>query len=986
MHKDLLNLLKDVENISVVRGPAEACFINDVCEDSRKVKPGSLFFAMPGTRRQGTDFIRQAAGQGAAAVAVPKQFEKMAGKDVPEQVVFLSAVNPRAALGQMASAFYGHPSRTVNVIGITGTNGKTTTSFFLERILQSAGAACGLSGTIIQKGGRSTRSSSLTTPDAVSFQSFLAGLSEQGAKYAVTEVSSHGLSQGRVEGCRFAAAVFTNLSHDHLDYHGDMESYFEAKRFLFSRYRPEVSAFNVDDPYGRRLWQEHPGRKISYGLSDGSMVTASDYSFDQSGTSAVIELGDERISIDSPLVGSYNLYNILAAAAAAHAVGIAGEHIKKGIEALRKVPGRLERAASPHGITALVDYAHTPDALKNVLECLKELTEGRLITVVGCGGDRDRSKRPEMAEIAASLSDLTVFTSDNPRTESAEEIIEDMLKGLTPGPHENVKVITERKEAISWAASLAQAGDILLVAGKGHENYQIIGRRKFPFDDREVLEDALKRKQSFSRPERHKKDILFLKDVEGALSAELLSGAGDIAFSSVCTDTRNIRQGQLFWALRGENFDGHLFVKTAAEKKAAGAVVEYVPEGLSGDFPLLKVRDSLHSLGRFARWYKRHLGYRVFGITGSCGKTTTKELVASVLSTVCAAAKTAGNFNNLIGLPLSMLDAAPGTEWAVLEMGTNLPGEIERLCRIAEPEAGLITCIRPVHLEGLGTIENIAMEKAALLRNLPETGTAVINLDDPLIRRFLPELKCRNLTGYTCEDFEPGPSFSSLVRLKGLSHNGNSLHLDVDISGRPVSFKSRLSGRVNAVNILAAVAAGAALGIDMDFIKRGIEKARPPSGRMQREELSRGWLLLDDSYNANPSSVKAAIETLGEMAAGAEKTLVLGEMLELGPGAEEFHRETGAFAADNDPGLLITVGRLAEYMAEGAISAGLSPDRLLSFASTRKLLDWLSTDNAGFFNGSRRAILVKGSRGVGLERVACFIKERLGQKGTEVDA
>ncbi len=785
--------------------------------------------------------------------------------------------------------------------------------------------------------------------------------------------SIHGLSQGRVEGFRFRAAVFTNLSHDHLDYHGDMESYFEAKRFLFSRYRPEVSAFNIDDPYGRRLWQEHPGRKISFGLSEGSMVTASYYSFDETGISAVIEFGNERISIESPLIGRYNLYNILAAAAAAHAVGLPGERVKSGIESLRKVPGRMERVASPHGITALVDYCHTPDALKNVLECLRKLSSGRLITVVGCGGDRDRSKRPEMAEIAVSLSDLTVFTSDNPRTESAEEIIEDMLNGLAPGPHKNVKVITDRKEAISWAVSLAEAGDILLVAGKGHENYQIIGRRKFPFDDRKVLEDAVKRQPSVFRLERPKKDILFLKDVKGALSADLSPAAGDIAFSSVCTDTRTIRPGELFWALRGENFDGHLFAKTAAEKKAAGAVVEYVPEGLPADFPLLKVRDSLRSLGRFARWYKRRLGYRVFGITGSCGKTTTKELVASVLMGVYAAARTAGNFNNLIGLPISMLGAAPGTEWAVLEMGTNMPGEIERLCEIAEPEAGLITCIRPVHLEGLGTIENIAREKAALLRSLPETGTAVINLDDPLIRRYLPELKCRNLTGYTCEGFEPGPSFSSLVRLKGLGHNENGVSLEVEISGRSVSFHSRLSGRVNAVNILAAVAAGAALGIDMDFMKRGIEKAAAPSGRMQREELSSGWLLLDDSYNANPSSVKAAIETLGEMAGNAEKTLVLGEMLELGPGAEDFHSETGAFAAVNDPGLLITVGRLAEYMAEGAMSAGLSPDRVLSFRSTGQLLDWMSADNAGFFNGSRRAVLVKGSRGVGLERVACFI-------------
>ncbi len=977
MPKSLSDLLRHTEHISLVKGSIKHCLIDDICLDSRKAGPGSLFFALPGTDRDGTDFISQALKKGAVAVVVPEYFAERAETQVPEGTVLLSSDEPRTALGQIADAFFNHPSRAVKVIGITGTNGKTTCSFLLERILLSSGSKYSLTGTIIQKTGTRSNTSSITTPDVVSFQRFLAETAREEAEYALVEVSSHGLIQARVEGCRFEAAIFTNLSHDHLDYHGDMEEYFQAKRLLFTRYKPRLAVINIDDKWGRKLWDEYQGPKVSYGFSEKCMVAPAKYEISASGIEAEIKLGNRHLAINSPLMGSHNLYNILAAAAAADGLGIGLNHIREGIESLRSVPGRLEKISS-YDITALVDYAHTPHALQNVLEGLRSLKTGRVITVIGCGGDRDRTKRPEMAKIAAELSDFTIFTSDNPRTESAEAILEDMLSGVSRDLMAKVEVVKERRQAIFRAVSLARPKDMVLVAGKGHEDYQIIGKTKFPFDDRKVLKEALETRQNPGRQHTCKERLnITIGKLEKILSGKLLSGRSDTMFSSVCTDSRTIKPGQLFWALRGENFDGHAFVQASAARKAAGAVVEYKPEGLPGEFPIIQVRDSLESLGDFAAWYKRAIGANVFAITGSCGKTTTKELVLSVLKTSFNASGTRGNFNNLIGLPLTILSLEPGTQWAVLEMGTNLPGEIDRLCKIAGPKAGLITCIRPVHLEGLGTLENIALEKTTLFRSLPEEGTAVVNLDDPMLTTHISAIKCRRLTGYTTRVIKRDKRFEKLVVLNDLVQGPQGLEVRLDICGEPVTIKSRLFGRINSVNILAAAAAGAALGIDTRLIKEGIENVKAPSGRMHTRNLPGGWLLMDDSYNANPSSVKAAMEAISEIALDKKKTFVLGDMLELGPRAREFHWQTGQQAAACRPDLLLAVGNLAEHLADGALAADLPKSRIFTFESADSLLKWMAQDPAGFFNGSRRAVLVKASRGIGLEKVVSFIEKRL---------
>ncbi|NDY42338.1 UDP-N-acetylmuramoyl-L-alanyl-D-glutamate--2,6-diaminopimelate ligase [Dissulfurirhabdus thermomarina] len=484
----LLDRLAPPEEVRVSGDPDVP--IRGVAIDSRRVGPGDLFVALPGTRSHGGCFVPEALRRGAAAVAgdgdaFPEGFEAAA----PVPVV--RVLDARRFAGRVADAFYGGPGRRLRLVGVTGTNGKTTVTHLVAAILDAAGIPCGVIGTVTRRFGAVSEPSDMTTPDVVRLHQTLAEMAAKGARAVAMEVSSHALDQDRVAGCAFDAAVFTNLSHDHLDYHGDMAAYGAAKARLFHAHRPGTAVVNVDDPFGAGLWADLSRRGISFGLCEEAMVRPLAWRCDAGGISAEIATPAGRVEIASPLVGRFNLSNLLAAAAAAVALGVPVAAVAEGIGAMGGVPGRLERVDAGPGRLALVDYAHTPDALESVLAALRELGPRRLVCVVGCGGDRDPSKRPVMARTAARLADLAVFTSDNPRTEDPAEILRQMTDGLEGGAP-NVRVIPDRREAIRWAAARLEAGDCLLVAGKGHETCQIVGTERRFFDDRLELAEALR--------------------------------------------------------------------------------------------------------------------------------------------------------------------------------------------------------------------------------------------------------------------------------------------------------------------------------------------------------------------------------------------------------------------------------------------------------------------------------------------------------------
>jgi UDP-N-acetylmuramoyl-L-alanyl-D-glutamate--2,6-diaminopimelate ligase len=470
--------------------------ISSLVYDSRNSTAGALFFALPGSTKDGADFAHLAVLNGAVAV-VAKRFIK----DLPASIPQVLVENPRAFMALAASKFYGHPSGKLKVVGITGTNGKTTTSFLTRHILTEAGKSCGLVGTVVYAVGIEETPATRTTPESPDLQNLLAEMLVAGNKAVAMEVSSHALVLNRVDAIDFDVAVFSNLSQDHLDFHGDMESYFRAKALLFEKLKlspksPRRAVINIDDRFGHRLVDMY--RKdlpvITYGLGAQANFRASNIRFEPNGTNFCLQAKGREYLVRLPLIGLFNVYNALAAIASASALGV---EIRQAVAALARapqIPGRLQRVQAKRNFQVFVDYAHTPDALENVLRTLKELIPNRIITVFGCGGDRDRAKRPLMAAAAEKFSDLVIATTDNPRTEKPEAILSDIRAGFSRRGYE---IIPDREAAIFRAVDLAEAGDIVLIAGKGHETYQEINGRKIPFDDALIASRAIAAKRVF---------------------------------------------------------------------------------------------------------------------------------------------------------------------------------------------------------------------------------------------------------------------------------------------------------------------------------------------------------------------------------------------------------------------------------------------------------------------------------------------------------
>ena len=492
---NLEKLLTTIQPLEVVGSPER--MVSGLAYDSRQVQADMLFFALPGIKVDGFDYLPQALQAGAIAV-VAEQIPK----DCVANVCYIKVANVRQAMAVMATEFYGNPTADVTVIGVTGTNGKTTITYLLEAIFKQAGFSPAVFGTVEYRFDKLSYEASRTTPESIDLLRMMADFRGQGADAFILEVSSHALEQHRVDGISFDAAVFTNLTQDHLDYHETLERYFASKRRLFTELLGDgIGVINREDTYGVDLLLENQNW-ISFGLDDQADVYPLQVAVGRDRISGIFSSEQGEIVVESGMIGDFNVSNLLAAVATAQQFGISNEDIAKGISVAPQVPGRVEKVKNIKGVLALVDYSHTADALEQALKTLSKLDHQRLLTVVGCGGDRDKGKRPLMAAVAVKYSNLAIFTSDNPRTEDPLKILEQVRDGaLAAGSLELSKdkatvedgfiVIPDRRSAIEFASHLAQRGDLVLVAGKGHEDYQDLGTEKIHFDDREELYRAL---------------------------------------------------------------------------------------------------------------------------------------------------------------------------------------------------------------------------------------------------------------------------------------------------------------------------------------------------------------------------------------------------------------------------------------------------------------------------------------------------------------
>lgn len=465
--------------------------IQGIAYSSKNVQPGFLFAALKGTRKDGFEFIEEALLNGAIAFLSerPKlnNFEKS----------WIQTPDAREALALCSANFYSQPSQEMKVVGITGTKGKTTITYLLEEILKKSHFLPGVIGTVSYRGPNMKISAERTTPEAADLQKMLQEMLAHGVTHCLIEVSSHALDLKRVLGIGFDIALFTNLSGDHLDYHHSMERYFEAKKKLFFLNRKKrMAVINADDSWGKKLISELSTSVITYGLEPGALVRGENFKLTKKGIELSVNHPAGNLLVSSPLLGKPNLYNILASIAVALTLNIPISAIKEGIAALQGVPGRFEKIKNSLGLHIFVDYAHTDDALRNLLEAIRELNPKRIFLVFGAGGDRDKTKRARMGEVAGALADWTILTSDNPRSEDPLAIISEIEKGIKKTGIKNYKVLPDREEAIEHALSLGEKGDYILVAGKGHENYQIVKDKIIPFNDSEVIRKILKRKES----------------------------------------------------------------------------------------------------------------------------------------------------------------------------------------------------------------------------------------------------------------------------------------------------------------------------------------------------------------------------------------------------------------------------------------------------------------------------------------------------------
>ncbi|WML49345.1 UDP-N-acetylmuramoyl-L-alanyl-D-glutamate--2,6-diaminopimelate ligase [Neobacillus sp. PS3-34] len=461
--------------------------ITSIENDNRKVEQGSLFICIKGYTVDGHDFAEAAVKSGAVAV--------IAEHDLPLNVPVIVVNDTNRAMAVLADAFYGQPSRKFKLVGITGTNGKTTVSHLIEKVLSDAGKKTGLIGTMYTKIGAQMIETKNTTPESLTLQKTFKSMADEGVEAAVMEVSSHALDEGRVRGTEFDVAVFTNLSQDHLDYHHTMEEYKHAKGLLFSQLgntfetnKPKFAVLNVDDPASDSFMRGTSAHIITYGIDQKADISAKDITMTSKGTAFTLSAAGRELLVNMQLIGKFSVYNVLAGIGAGLALGMPLEHIIRSIEGVEGVAGRFELVNAGQDFTVIVDYAHTPDSLENVLSTISQFAQKKVFVVVGCGGDRDRTKRPLMAKIACNLATDPIFTSDNPRSEDPIEILKDMQAGAEG---KSYQLIPDRKAAIEFAVKNASEGDVILIAGKGHETYQIIGSQVFDFDDRKMAKDAI---------------------------------------------------------------------------------------------------------------------------------------------------------------------------------------------------------------------------------------------------------------------------------------------------------------------------------------------------------------------------------------------------------------------------------------------------------------------------------------------------------------
>ena len=943
--------LKDyISNIEKKYGEV---FFSGISFNSSKVRKNNIFFAIKGINVDGNDYIEDAIKKGAAVIVSEKKINKKKGK-----ILFLHTSNVRKLLAEVSYKISDKKPKIL--VAVTGTNGKSSVADFYYQLLNLNLKKVASIGTIGIKYNNKKKSLTNTTLDPVKLGTILKELRKQKIEYVIMEASSHGLKQNRLDGLLFDVGIFTNLSHDHLDYHKNMKNYLKSKLYLFEQLIKKRGNIITD----ANIPQINKLKKISikkrYNLNlifnKEKGIELISHKFVNEKQFLEINFKNKKYNIELNLIGEIQINNILMAMLAANKSGLDFQKIINVISKIKPVEGRLQKIGNiRNNSKVILDYAHTPAALELALLNLKEqFPFSKINLVFGCGGNRDLEKRSIMGKIAEKYSDRIYLTDDNPRNESPSKIRQDIKKGIKKN---KIYEIPNRKQAIHESINNLKTGDLLLVTGKGHEKTQDYGRKKLFFSDQEIILKSIKLKnKSLSR--NLKLNIIKEK------SKSKISNKTNI--KNISINSQIIKKNDIFFAIKGKKKDGNRFVPDALKKKSSLVIVNRINKNC----PLskqIKVKNPLGFLTECSTTFRENINAKIISITGSCGKTTLKEMIGLTLKKISKTTYSPKSFNNKYGVPLSLFNLRYNDDFGVFEVGMDKKGEIDSLTKIIKPDLAIITNISYAHSKNFKNLSNIADAKAEIMNNIKKGGVIVLNRDDNFYnhhKNFAIKKKLKVISFGL-------KNKSSMIKLVKIKKIKNKYELLIDVDGLSISFYSKNINKSNLYNILATLAAINSY-VNIKNLKKDIFlDFKIPNGRGDISKIklkNKNFFLVDETYNSNPLSLKTAIENYDKLELkDSKKYLILGDMLELGKHSIKQHRLISKIVNKTKINQVHIIGK---YIKE--TFKALKPNKKGKILTNR--LSIIDLINKNLKNNDY--LMIKGSNSTGLHKITNDLKQR----------
>ena len=865
----LCHLLKSV------RKDYQKIYVRGISFDSRKVKKGDIFFAIDGNQTSGIKFIGEAISKGASVIISSKKVQYK-----NDQVPIIIVKNVRGSLSEACSNFY--KKKPTNIIAVTGTNGKSSVVNFFYQILNFNKVSVASIGTLGIFSKNYNKKINLTSLDPLSLHKNLEILAQKKIRNLILEASSHGLEQKRLDNLNINTGIFTNLSHDHLDYHKNMHLYLNSKMHLFKNLLKKNSKIITDEDNKefkiiKKITNQKRIKKITIG-SKGGNIKILNNKYRKQKQLVRIFVDSKFYNLEIPLIGYFQVKNLFMAILAASLCGLNKNRIFNQLHRIKSVPGRLECVASlKNHSNIVVDFAHTPDALEQSLIALKKQFKREIIIVFGCGGERDKKKRFAMGKIASKYCRKIFITDDNPRKENPKKIRNSIMKGCTKLAID----IGSRKKAIITAIRELESNEVLLVAGKGHEQTQDYGSKIINFSDKKLIKEIIRKRKFFNRRNHYPNFLL-----KNAFNNNSLKIAN---YDGVSINTKTIKKGNLFFAIQGKNVDGHSFAAEAIKKGAIRSIVSKKIKKLSNN-KIIKVKNTFSSLNNLAKVTRDNSSAEIIGITGSVGKTTLKNLISFSLKNYGKVYHSPHSYNNKFGVPLSLSNLKNNINYGVFEIGMDKKGEIDNLSKIVKPEIAIITNISEAHFKNFNTLKDIAKAKSEIINNISKDGNLILNKDDKFFSFLSNKAKENeiNITSFSIKK-KSDIYFMDIKKIK------NYFRLKVNVKNKIFYFNIKYSTNNFINNILACISIMFVLNLNLNKMRKKFIGFKIPEGRgdiKTVKKFKKIFKFIDESYNANPLSMTSAINNMNFYKSNKNnrKLVFLGDMLELGRKTKKFHK------------------------------------------------------------------------------------------------